>query len=185
MQQYKIFIANERYRFMKPLQVFILLINAISLTLVAFYANDPLGYIWPPLIVLSIFFVLYDQKLKRFVFFKKTNFLDTGFLWVIAAWILAGYLWIALAIVIIAILRSAVKEKFELLFSANQIELHTYPKKIFYWNNLQNIVLKDGLITIDFKNNRMIQSEILSKESNIYNEAEFNEFCRSKLNAVR
>ena len=101
MQQYKIFIANERYRYMKPLQVFILLINAISLTLVAFYANDPLGYVWPPLILLSILFVLYDQKLKRFAFFKKTNFLDTGFLWVIAAWILAGYLWIALAIVVI------------------------------------------------------------------------------------
>lgn len=183
MQVYRIFIANDRYRFMKPLQVFILLINAVSLALVAFYKNDMLGYVWPPLILLSIFFILYQQKLKRFIFFKKTNFLDTGFLWVIAAWALAGYLWIALAVVIIAILRATVKEKFELLFFDNQIELHTYPKKIFYWNSLQNIVLKDGLITIDFKNNKMIQSEILAKESNIYNEAEFNEFCRSQLAA--
>lgn len=183
MQQYRIVIANERYRFVKSFQVFILLINAVCLTLVAFYSNDTLGYIWPLLILLSILVVLYEQKLKRFRFFKKTNFLDTGFLWVIAAWVLSGYMWIALAVVVIAILRAVVKEKFELLIFTNQVELHTYPKKIFSWNSLQNIVLKDGLITIDFKNNKIIQSEILAKESNIYNEAEFNEFCRSQLAA--
>lgn len=48
------------------------------------------------------------------------------------------------------------------------------------WNELNNIVLKDGLLTIDFKNNKIIQAEITEKDGGV-NEQEFNSFCNANL----
>ena len=48
--------------------------------------------------------------------------------------------------------------------------------KSYNWNEFSNVILKDELLTLDFKNNRLIQ---LAVEVNItpVNEIEFNEFC--------
>jgi len=42
--------------------------------------------------------------------------------------------------------------------------------------------LKDGLLTIDFKDNKLFQKEIEEQVSPVL-DSEFNEFCRSKLKA--
>lgn len=48
------------------------------------------------------------------------------------------------------------------------------------WNQLNNVVLKDGLLTIDFKNNKIIQAEITEQNPGV-NEQEFNQFCNAHL----
>ena len=49
------------------------------------------------------------------------------------------------------------------------------------WNEVNNAILKDGLLTIDFKNNKLFQHIILNSDDDV-NEKEFNEFCRQQLN---
>ena len=46
--------------------------------------------------------------------------------------------------------------------------------------DLNNVILKDDLLTLDFKNNRLLQLLVTSTETDI-NEKEFNEFCKVKL----
>lgn len=51
---------------------------------------------------------------------------------------------------------------------------------IFPWAEMDNVMLKDNLVTIDFKTNKIIQVEIV--ESNrITDETEFNLFCKERL----
>jgi hypothetical protein len=57
----------------------------------------------------------------------------------------------------------------------------SFPKKIIKWQDLNNLILKDGLLTIDFKNDRIIQ-QYPELKMNAVNEAEFNDFCRQQLN---
>ncbi|OYY22402.1 MAG: hypothetical protein B7Y69_06810, partial [Sphingobacteriia bacterium 35-40-8] len=57
---------------------------------------------------------------------------------------------------------------------------NSFPKKHILWEELNNVVIKDGLLTIDFKNNKLLQKEIQSG-SNAKDEQDFNEFCRNKL----
>ncbi|MGC4034655.1 MAG: hypothetical protein QM764_01750 [Chitinophagaceae bacterium] len=45
---------------------------------------------------------------------------------------------------------------------------------------MSNAILKDGILTIDFKNNKIIQAEI-DEEYAVVNEKEFNEFCKRQL----
>ena len=47
----------------------------------------------------------------------------------------------------------------------------------YSWNEFSNIILKDGLLTLDFKNNKLIQVAI-DEEKMTVDENEFNEFCR-------
>lgn len=53
-------------------------------------------------------------------------------------------------------------------------------KKNYPWEQVDNLILKDHLLTIDLKNNHVIQNEI-SPESYAVSEEEFNSFCESHL----
>lgn len=57
-----------------------------------------------------------------------------------------------------------------------------WPKKI-QWSSLSNVVLKDGVLTLDFKNNSIIQKDIDDLEDDDYDgeEDEFNSFCTAQL----
>lgn len=50
-------------------------------------------------------------------------------------------------------------------------------KRNISWQTLNNIVLKDGIFTIDFKNDKLIQ-ESIENEFSVLEESEFNEFVK-------
>lgn len=51
--------------------------------------------------------------------------------------------------------------------------------RIVEWNELTNLVKKHDLLTLDFKNNKLLQVEIINGDD--INENEFNQFCRGQL----
>jgi hypothetical protein len=57
-----------------------------------------------------------------------------------------------------------------------------FPKKI-NWNELNNVVIKDDLLTIDFKNNTLFQAYTDDEEDDEYEvgDDEFNAYCRERL----
>jgi hypothetical protein len=64
------------------------------------------------------------------------------------------------------------------LFSDNEIQLtRIFKTVVFPWIEMDNVVLKDNLLTIDFKTNKIIQVEIV-ENSKIVDETEFNLFCK-------
>ncbi|HRX94260.1 MAG TPA: hypothetical protein P5158_09100, partial [Chitinophagaceae bacterium] len=56
----------------------------------------------------------------------------------------------------------------------------SFPVTKIQWNELNNIILKDEVLTIDLKSNKLIQHSI-GNANNSVNEEEFNEFCRQQL----
>jgi hypothetical protein len=62
----------------------------------------------------------------------------------------------------------------------DNILLTTGPfKRTYQWNQLQQVIIKDGLLTLDFKNNRLWQQPIDSTTSTA--EKAFNVFCQTQL----
>jgi hypothetical protein len=49
----------------------------------------------------------------------------------------------------------------------------------YKWNDFNNVVLKDNLLTLDFKNNKVLQLE--TEESTSIDEKVFNTFCAGKI----
>ena len=68
----------------------------------------------------------------------------------------------------------------EAAFDAEEISFNSFPRKIYLWENVSNVVLKDGLLTIDLKDNTLIQKQVNDEvEKEI--EQEFNGFCQEQL----
>lgn len=68
-------------------------------------------------------------------------------------------------------------------FSSTGIHLKRALKTIIYpWRELDNVILKDDLLTIDLKSNKLIQVE-LAAENEEADEERFNSFCREQLQA--
>jgi hypothetical protein len=68
----------------------------------------------------------------------------------------------------------------EIGFDDEGVTINTFFRKYYPWHAINNIILKDGLLTIDYRNNKLFQKEIEEEVSQIL-ESEFNEFCRSKI----
>lgn len=94
------------------------------------------------------------------------------------------YKWIGFIYIIAAAMEKQVKFPREIAFDEEEIVFNTFPRKHYQWNELSNVILKDGLLTIDFKNNKLLQKEIDSAGSAKL-EQDFNEFCSTMLNAER
>ena len=59
-----------------------------------------------------------------------------------------------------------------------EIEKINIPGKKYTWDQFSNVVIKDNILTLDFKNNKLLQGEI--ETANI-NEDAFNTFAKQQL----
>ena len=88
--------------------------------------------------------------------------------------------WLIFVFIILAFLEYQARMPLEIGFSSNEIVFNTLFRKRFHWSDLNNVILKDGLLTIDFKSDKIFQKIIDDGESEA-SEEEFNEWARQKL----
>jgi hypothetical protein len=56
----------------------------------------------------------------------------------------------------------------------------TFSERLIGWNQLNNVILRDDLLTLDFKNNKILQLEVLD-ETGLVTAEEMNAFFKSRL----
>lgn len=93
--------------------------------------------------------------------------------------------WLTFVFIILALLEYQAKYSLEIGFSDQEIVINSLFKKRYQWNQFDNIILKDGLLTLDFTNNRILQREIEDDEDNEADEDEFNAYCKRQLAKVK
>lgn len=86
--------------------------------------------------------------------------------------------WIGIAVLLLALLERPAKLPLEIGFSDDRIVINTLFKKRYDWQDFNNIILKDGLLTLDFKNNKLLQKQTLDDDEDDADEDEFNAYCR-------
>ena len=87
----------------------------------------------------------------------------------------------SLFLIILAILEYQAKYSVEIGFSDNQIVINTLFKKRYAWSDFESILIKDGLLTLDFTSNRILQWELEEEEDQDADEEEFNAWCKTQL----
>ena len=105
--------------------------------------------------------------------------------WLFAAgicWIGMPFLqWMIVPFFGLALLEAQAKYPLEIGFHSGGIVLNSLFKKKWPWSSFDTIILKDGLLTLDFKDNTLIQKEILDDDEPDAPEDEFNDYCHGKL----
>jgi hypothetical protein len=85
-------------------------------------------------------------------------------------------IWMAILYALAGLLEKQVKFPQEIGFSEDEISFNTLPRRVLKWSEVSNALIKDGLITIDQKNNKLFQKEIEGYVTGDI-EKEFNDFC--------
>jgi hypothetical protein len=163
------------FNFISQLMLFL---SLLAFVYTAIYAPKPFGYYFVIISILLVGTWLYAR------FFSRSEYVSYKIPLVIAAlgWMYeAGvYKLVAVLLGVAFLLEKQVKFAEEIGFDNDGLTFNSFPSKFYKWSDLANVVLKDGLITVDFKNNKILQKELDSDVSGNL-EKEFNEFCSRKL----
>lgn len=89
--------------------------------------------------------------------------------------------WLTFVFIILALLEYQAKYSLEIGFSDQEVVINSLFKKRYQWTQFDNVMLKDGLLTLDFTNNRILQREVEDDEEDEAGEEEFNAYCRKQL----
>jgi hypothetical protein len=95
--------------------------------------------------------------------------------------------WMGLLLIGLARIESEALKPLEIGFAEDHIRIGGWWPKRIPWSSLKNVVLKDGLLTIDYADNRLFQRETDDLDDEEYDgtEDEFNVFCRRQLDSSR
>jgi hypothetical protein len=128
-------------------------------------------------IMAGVVFNLYRKvKAKKTVRFRGLILL-TGI-----CWIGMPYLqWLSILFVVLFFLEFQAKRPLEVGFTDNNVVINSLIKRTFAWSDFRNIILKDGLLTLDFANNTLFQKEVLDDDEPDAEEDEFNDYCKTQL----
>jgi len=97
----------------------------------------------------------------------------------------ASHVLLAVAIILFWIYLKKREEGEKIIISETHIILPgLLGKKVVDWKDLANLVKKQDLLTIDFKNNKLMQVEIISSDLDI-EEMKFNQFCQQQLTSQK
>jgi len=181
MESFSFFLKNERSRSYDRISIFIVIINIAAFTYLVIATDQQQvrlksigGLIFSAAGL--IFSYLFKKKHKK-PDISFQSFIDFG---ITMAWIAMEY-WVFAGINLIlgAFYFVARREK-NVTVNKNYILYPSLPAKHIRWEELSKVILKDGLLTIDFKNNKLIQQEVDENKTKV-EEKEFNDFCSNQL----
>jgi Mn2+/Fe2+ NRAMP family transporter len=131
-------------------------------------------------ILLSWLYTVIKKRKKGEAFFRLGLFI-AAIGWVVGP---ERNMWMAILYAVAGLLEKQVKFPAEIGFSETEISFNSLPKKELQWNEIKNVIIKDGLITIDQHNNKLTQKEIEGYVTTDL-EQEFNDFCRKCISASK
>jgi hypothetical protein len=179
MPQFRITLKNVKLKLYNRLSWFIIIIINLLFIYLAFFNGDNTRKSGKVafLIVMALCLLLklyFEKTTYRFDLHVLFYFLVFGFL-SIGQYLAAGITFFFLLLQFISSRKQIVS------FSEAEIIYPSFPVRTIEWETLNNSLLKDGLLTIDFKSNKIIQ-QLIDEEKTTINEKEFNDFCQRKLN---
>jgi len=116
---------------------------------------------------------------------KGEAFFRLGLLIAAVGWVIGPErnIWMGILYALAGILEKQVKFPQEIGFSPEEISFNTLPRKVIKWNEVTNVLIKDSMITVDQKNNKIFQKEIEGYVTDEI-ETEFNAFARQSIEAA-
>lgn len=179
MKKFELALKNEKEKFYRTISWIIISSNVICLVLLSASGNfEKWGY----LVVAGLtFFSIWVSKHFKIAGQQSTFY--APFFILIILWISTACWWMSVINLVFLVLDTIARRKLVVKIFPDKIIYPSWPEKTIKWEELNNLVLKDSLLTIDFKNNKLLQQEIINGENEYdINEKEFNAFCKEMIN---
>ena len=183
MEKFNLVLKNDKLKQYDRMALVIILFQLLLFVYLAVYAEKEVrvAAIIASISVslsLAVHFILASIKKN-----KDVPYLHAGLFLSTMGWILVGNL---IGVIISFALESLYmlsRKPFTIQIFEDKIIYGSFPKKTVSWSQLSNLLLRDDILTMDFKNNKIIQAEVSYLEKDV-KEEEFNEFCRKHVNGL-
>ncbi len=183
--EYRLVLKDNNERAYRLFYWFLFSLHWILVTLTSL-SSDERYNLWGIYIVILLYaclLLLFTGYRKQPSVFQRLHFLGYifhGFVW----WIVGIYLAIPLLLAIVLLSLYVKNKSTSIVFNDQAIMLNKiFGSEKYSWQQYENIILKDGLLTLDRKDNHLLQVEI--KAALPQSEKEFNDYCHSQLVAVK
>lgn len=178
MARFEFLLKNEKIKSYRRIAIFLIIINVAVFILFSFGAEGNNMKI----VCLSGAAILTFFLLIHFYFnpARKSIYQTIALCIAIIVWLLL-YKWLAAMVCFVLLLLYLVSIRpLKINVSIDNVQYISFPVKILRWQDLSNVILKDDILTIDFKSNKIFQAEVEKSDMSV-NEREFNDFCRQQL----
>lgn len=176
---YEIEVPHEKAATYKVVTFIIALINAAAFAYM--YFNEPnksnRSFALLGLILGSVAFVFY--LLKMYTKHLQTFKIEIAFIILAVLWFACGNGWLSLPLLVFAFLGFYTNKKSIIIFNKAGIKYPSFPPRFFKWVELDFVLVKDGILTIETKNNQVLQFTISKEETEKLDEKQFNGFCEA------
>jgi len=178
LYQYIVVIRNEQTRYVNAIGFILCVLSALAflreqLIRGAIVLPYAIGIVF---IVGFLIYIFFQSRKENTEIYYSKGLLLAGLVWTKMPY----FEWMIFVFALLALLEYQAKHPLEIGFSNGQIVFNTLFKKKYSWDQLSNVILKDGLLTVDFTSNKIFQREIDEGESEA-SEEEFNAWCREQL----
>jgi hypothetical protein len=176
--EYVVTLKNSSRKYVDTFSLLILFVS-ILLFLREQYRSDniKIPYLFGALAIIAIIIrnIYLQKKEGKPVYYSSALFIAA------IAWVTMPYLsWLFLPFAIMGLFEKQAKFPLEIGFSDNRIIINSLVRRKYKWSDFNNIVLKDDLLTLDFKTNRLLQRETIDEDGDA-DEDEFNDYCSRHL----
>jgi hypothetical protein len=176
-EHYAVELPNDKAPAYRVVTFIIALINIAAFTWSYFNETDQAK------LVLSVTGVVLSAAALLFFILKNKNFalqsfrIEIAFIILAVVWMASGNLWLGLPLLIFAAFGFYTNKKTILNFSHKGILYPSFPPKLLLWSEVDFVILKDGILTMEMSDNRVFQFTLSHQETAKLDEHSFNEFC--------
>ncbi len=176
MISYKIEVPNEKARVQRLVSFLVCLMNVAAFAYA--WLNPAAGYSFLPVLGLLVSVAAF----LRIAFTGlQSQFpgLKTGYLLFASAavWLLLGQWLPGISLILFAVLNLKTAGPLVIQFSAAGILYPSFPVKMIPWNEVEDVILKDDILTIELKNNTLMQFSPGAGDGGLPESKAFNQFC--------
>jgi len=184
MQQFQITLKNEKTRQYDRIALFIILINLVIFIYLAISTGGSQIRITSVIgIVLIIAALSIDYYLNPIKNNEGTSYYKFVAEFIVSMTWLQLNLWIAGLCFLLGTLYLISKRPMLVSVLKDKIIYPSFPKKTIAWSELNGVIIKDGLLTMDLKSNKLIQ-QVVDENKTKLDEKEFNDFCKQQLSQI-
>jgi ABC-type transport system involved in multi-copper enzyme maturation permease subunit len=181
MKTFAFILPDERSRSYQWVTMLILLMNALVFGFIllneSLDRNRNLAFFGVSISVLSLILFM----LKTYTGFRYSHRPEITMIILALVWMILGFYLPGACMLCLSVLGFYTPKVKLLQFSKDGVRYPSFPVRLFRWQEIENVILKDDALTIDFKNNKMLQSTVKQYDDEGFTESDFNEFCRDCL----
>ncbi|RYF81691.1 MAG: hypothetical protein EOO03_16485, partial [Chitinophagaceae bacterium] len=156
-EQYQIAIPNDKAATYRVVTLILAGINAAAFAWLYFTEPNPSNRNFALLGTLLGFTALGFYIAKIYANRVQSFRIEVAFFLLALIWFMTGNGWLGLPLIIFGAFGWIVNQPTVILFDASGIRYPSFPVKHFEWKEVDFVILKDGILTIELKNNRNLQ----------------------------